>query len=161
MFKKVWISRNLLTFFLYDYKLKLTLSLTKRMKKENYTISELASELDISTSTIRFYEEKRLLSPGRSSGNQRIYTARERGRLRLILRGKRFGASLEEIAEMIGMADTEVNEVRQIETSMYYLEKKITELNNHKKELKLFERELLDLKKKFSQRLGELKDQDK
>jgi DNA-binding transcriptional MerR regulator len=80
------------------------------MKNRNYTISELASELDISPSSIRFYEEKGLLSPERSSGNQRIYTHRERVRLKLILRGKRFGATLDEIAEMIGMADADVNE---------------------------------------------------
>ena len=63
-------------------------------------------------------------------------------RLKLILRGKRFGASLDEIAEMIGMADVDINEKKQIETSLFYLEKKFSELENHKKELKLFEKDL-------------------
>ena len=131
------------------------------MKKNTYTISELASELDISTSSIRFYEEKGLLSPERSSGNQRIYTYRERGRLKLILRGKRFGASLEEIAEMIGIADDDVNESKQIETSLFYIEKKFEELEIHKKELKFFERELVDLKGKLTERLKNIRSSDK
>ncbi len=126
------------------------------MKKETYTISELAAELDISPSSIRFYEDKNLLSPQRSSGNQRIYSHRDRVRLKLILRGKRFGASLDEIAEMVGMADVDINERKQIETSLFYLEKKTIELENHKKELKLFERDLADLKKKLLERLHQL-----
>ncbi len=127
------------------------------MKKDKYTISELASEFEISPSSIRFYEEKGLLSPGRSAGNQRIYTHRDRGRLKLILRGKRFGATLDEIAEMVGMADTDVNEKKQIETSLFYLEKKAAELEDHKKELKLFEKDLAELKKKLLERLNQLK----
>jgi len=128
-----------------------------KMEKDTYTISELASELDISPSSIRFYEDKGLLSPKRSTGNQRIYTHRDRGRLKLILRGKRFGATLDEIAEMVGMADADINEKKQIETSLYYLEKKVSELENHKKELKLFERDLADLRKKLLERLNQIK----
>jgi DNA-binding transcriptional MerR regulator len=123
------------------------------MKKDNFTISELAAELEISASTIRFYEDKGLLSPARTQGNQRIYTHRERGRLKLILRGKRFGATLEEIAEMIGMADTDFNEKVQIDKSLYYLDKKYQEIQNHKKEIKLFENDLMLLKKKLIERL--------
>jgi DNA-binding transcriptional MerR regulator len=126
------------------------------MKKDTYTISELASELEISPSSIRFYEDKGLLLPRRSTGNQWIYTHRDRGRLKLILRGKRFGATLDEIAEMVGMADADVNEKKQIETSLFYLEKKVTELENHKKELKLFERDLAELRKKLLERLNQL-----
>jgi DNA-binding transcriptional MerR regulator len=127
------------------------------MKTDTYTISELASELDISPSSIRFYEDKGLLSPQRSTGNQRIYTHKERGRLKLILRGKRFGASLDEIAEMVGMADADINEKKQIETSLYYLDKKFIELENHKKEIKLLEKDLAELKKKLTERLNQLK----
>ena len=70
--------------------------------RTNYTISDLAEEFHISTRTIRFYEEKSLISPGRTKGNHRIYSRRDRARLRLILRGKRFGYTLEEIAETRG-----------------------------------------------------------
>ncbi len=126
------------------------------MDKETFTISELAAELEISTPTIRFYEDKGLLSPARTQGNQRVYTHRERARLKLILRGKRFGATLDEIAEMIGMADTDFNEKKQIEKSLYYLEKKYNEIQNHKKEIKLFENDLLSLKKKLLERLSSI-----
>jgi len=60
-----------------------------------YSISELADELDISTRAIRFYEEKGLISPKRTKGNHRIYSKRDRTRLKLILRGKRLGYSLD------------------------------------------------------------------
>lgn len=126
------------------------------MDKDTYTISQLASELEISTSTIRFYEEKGLLSPARTQGNQRFYTHRERGRLKLILRGKRFGATLDEIAEMVGLADAEYNEKQQIEKSLYYVEKKYKEIGEHKKEIRLFEKDLLALKKMLLDRLGKI-----
>ncbi len=83
--------------------------------KSTYTISQIADELDISTRTIRFYEEKGLISPKRTNGNQRIYTSRNKARLKLILRGKRFGFSLDEIADMIGMANADPDELEQIE----------------------------------------------
>ena len=74
--------------------------------KHTFTISELAAQLDISPRTIRFYEKKGLISPRRTPGNQRVYTPKDRARLKLILRGKRFGFSLDEIAEMNGMPDS-------------------------------------------------------
>ncbi len=124
--------------------------------EETFTISELASQLDISPSAIRFYEEKGLISPARSAGNQRVYTKQNRARLKLILRGKRFGASLEEIAEMIGPPIGEINEAKQIERSLYYIDKRFKELQNQKKEIVVFEKELLMLKKKLLSRLKEI-----
>ena len=129
--------------------------------EEKYTISELASELDISTATIRFYEEKGLISPQRTSGNQRTYTKKERARLKLILRGKKFGASLNEIAEMIGLADSQINEIDQIEKSLYYLEKKHAEVEAHIKEIALFENDLLALKTKLIKRKNEITNKSK
>lgn len=128
----------------------------KYMNSEKYTISELAAEFDISPSTIRFYEEKGLLVPERSQGNQRVYSQKHRGRLKLILRGKRFGATLDEIAEMIGMADADVSEVEQIDKSLYYINKKFEEIQIHKNEIKLFEEDLLALKEKLVHRKDEL-----
>ncbi len=125
--------------------------------KDKYTISELASDLDISTSAIRFYEDKGLISPERTPGNQRIYTKKERARLKLILRGKRFGASLNEIAEMIGLADSHINEIEQIEKSLYYLEKKHAEVEAHIKEIAMFENDLMALKEKLLKRKNEIK----
>ena len=124
--------------------------------KDKFTISELASELDISTSTIRFYEEKGLISPERTSGNQRVYTKKERIRLKLILRGKRFGATLQEISEMIGFADTDINELNQIDKSLFYLEKKEIEVETHIKEMEIFKKDLLALKNKLLKRKSEI-----
>ncbi len=129
--------------------------------KDKFTISELASELDISTSTIRFYEEKGLISPERTSGNQRVYTKKDRIRLKLILRGKRFGATLQEISEMIGFADTDINELNQIDKSLYYLEKKQIEVETHIREMEIFEKDLLALKNKLLKRKSEINNNNK
>ena len=122
-----------------------------------YSISELARELDISPRSIRFYEEKRLISPQRNKANQRIYTKRDRARLKLILRGKRFGYSLYEIEEMIGMTDVNMSEASQIEKSLTYGAKKLTELRSRIDELRLLEQDLLNVKAKLVKRLEELK----
>ena len=126
-------------------------------ERETFTISELALQLDISPSTIRFFEEKRLLSPKRTSGNQRLYTTHERGRLKLIIRGKHFGASLDEIAEMVGLADMEIKENEQIDRSLYYIDKKFQEVQHKKEEIVLFENDLLSLKEKLLSHRKELK----
>ncbi len=67
-----------------------------------YTISELASEFGVTARTLRFYEDKGLLTPCRE-GHSRIFDAADRARLRLILRGKRVGFALDEIREMLDM----------------------------------------------------------
>jgi len=131
------------------------------LMKDKYTISELASDLDISTSAIRFYEDKGLISPERTPGNQRFYTKKERARLKLILRGKRFGASLNEIAEMIGLADSEINEIDQIKKSLFYLEKKEEEIKTHMREIMIFEEDLLALKNKLLKRKSEIINKNK
>jgi DNA-binding transcriptional MerR regulator len=122
-----------------------------------YSISELAREFDISPRTIRFYEEKKLIAPRRTKGNQRIYRKRDRARLKLILRGKRFGYALDEIAEMIGMTDVDMSEVTQIEKSLAYGEKKLAEIRDRIEELRLLEEDLLNVKERLTKRLTELK----
>ncbi len=126
-------------------------------EKNTFTISELAAQLDLSPSTIRFYEDKGLISPARTPGNQRVYTKKDRARLRLILRGKYFGATLDEIAEMIGHADADVNEISQIEKSLEYIESKFMELQRKREEMDLFESDLKNLKDNLAGRLDELK----
>ncbi|MDP6692158.1 MAG: MerR family DNA-binding transcriptional regulator [Alphaproteobacteria bacterium] len=69
-----------------------------------YTISELAAEFGITARAIRFYEDKKLLQPERN-GLNRVYDRRDRGRLQLILRGKRVGFSLSDISEMLDLYD--------------------------------------------------------
>lgn len=125
--------------------------------KPTYTISRIAELLDISTRTIRFYEEKGLIIPRRTAGNQRIYTSANKARLKLILRGKRFGFSLDEIAEMIGIADADINEIEQIEKSLIFGDAKLKEIKERKKDLTLLEQDLLETKRKLLKRLSELR----
>ncbi len=79
----------------------------------SYGISELAREFNVTTRTIRFYEDKALLAPERQ-GQRRVYSPRDRVRLRLIMRGKRLGFSLDEIREMIDLYDDDPSEVAQL-----------------------------------------------
>lgn len=129
----------------------------KSDKQDQYTISELATLLEISPSTIRFYEDKKLITPARTSGNQRVYSRKDKARLKLILRGKRFGFSLDEIAEIIGFWDVEVNERSQIEKSLSYTDKRIEELVNRRRELDLLESDMLVMRQKLLDRLDQLK----
>lgn len=70
-----------------------------------YTISALAREFDITPRAIRFYEDQGILSPSRA-GRNRVYAARDRARLKLLLRGKRLGLSLSEVRSLIDMYDS-------------------------------------------------------
>lgn len=126
-------------------------------KDRTYTISALATEFEISPRTIRFYEEKGLISPSRTRGNQRKYSKRDRARLKLILRGKRFGYSLDEIAEMIGMTDVDMSEREQIERSLAFGEKKLAEIRERIQDLELLEQDMLSVKEKLVKTLAELK----
>ncbi len=76
-------------------------------------IAELASEFGITTRTIRFYEDQGLIAPDRS-GQRRVYAPRDRVRLKLIMRGKRLGFSLDEIREMIDIYDADPTEKAQL-----------------------------------------------
>ena len=73
-----------------------------QVSEETFTISELAAEFEITSRSIRFYEDKGLLQP-RRAGLNRIYSRRDRARLNIILRGKRLGFSLAEIKEMFAL----------------------------------------------------------
>jgi len=125
-------------------------------EKQDFTISQLAEEFDISTRTIRFYEEKGLIAPRRSKGNQRIYTRRDRARLKLILRGKRFGYSLDEISEMMGMNDIDMNEADQIRKALEYGDRKLLEIRTRVEELTLLEQDNRSVKGKLIERLAEI-----
>ena len=79
-----------------------------------YSIGELAEEFGITSRTLRVYEEEGLLDPQRE-GTRRVYSERNRVRLRLILRGKRLGWSLSEIRESFDLYDSSLGEVAQLE----------------------------------------------
>jgi DNA-binding transcriptional MerR regulator len=121
-----------------------------------WTIRQLAGEFDISTRTIRFYEEKALLAPARTNGGHRLYTRRDRARLKLILRGKRFGFSLEEIVDMIGMATDDIDEKEQIRRTLSYADRSLREIRERLEELKMFEAEILEMQEKLNDRMQRL-----
>ncbi|RJP42975.1 MAG: MerR family transcriptional regulator [Desulfobacteraceae bacterium] len=127
--------------------------------KENIllTISDIAEQLDISTRAIRFYEEKGLILPGRTKGNHRVYTRRDRTRLKLIMRGKRLGYSLDEIAEMIGLAEFNKDEIEQLKTSLAFGERKLKEINERMEELMILKQDLLAIQQKIINRLEEIR----
>jgi len=109
---------------------------------KNYSISDLASEFDVTTRTIRFYEEKGFLKPARE-GTRRIYSPSDRIKLRLILRGKRLGLSLDESAEIVLMYGSPRNNRRQLEKLLARIREKQVELKSQQQDLEFM---LLDLR---------------
>lgn len=81
--------------------------------ESNFSIGDLAREFDVTTRTIRFYEDEGLLSPARR-GQTRLFKQRDRTRLKLIQRGKRLGFSLAEIREIVDMYDAPPGEAGQL-----------------------------------------------
>ena len=88
------------------------------------TISEMCAEYDVTARTLRFYEAKELLSPLRE-GSRRLFTRRDRARLKLILMGKRFGFSLEEIRQLLNLYDIGDQQLTQLQqTSALAIERR-------------------------------------
>jgi len=90
-------------------------------ERAEFSISELAREFDITPRAIRFYEDQGLLAPKRD-GQRRIYTPRDRTRLKLTLRGKRLGLTLSEIRELIDMYEPGRDARPQLERFLALLE---------------------------------------
>ena len=86
----------------------------------SYSITELAQEFDITPRAIRFYEDLGLLNPARV-GRQRVYSLRDRTRLKLTLRGKRLGLSLQEIKQLVDLYDTPSGGARQLQAFLEIL----------------------------------------
>jgi len=100
----------------------------------NYSISELAEEFGVTTRTIRFYEEKGLVHP-RREGQKRLYSAADRVRIKLILRGKRIGMSLQESVEVIDMYDPEHNNRDQLHALIWTVADKRARLLRQKQDI--------------------------
>ena len=93
-----------------------------------YSISDLCKDFDITTRTIRHYEDLGLLSPSRR-GQSRVYTPSDRTRLRLILRGKRLGLSLEDSRQIIDMYEPGKTNIDQLNTLIDAIRVQRTKLN--------------------------------
>ena len=122
-----------------------------------YSIRELSQEFDVTTRTLRFYEEKGLLSPTRS-GRNRTYSAADRARLILILRGKTLGLSLEQSADLIAMYDPASNNKKQLETLIDKIQTRRRQLEVQKQEL---ERMIIDLEAWEERTRGATEDKEK
>ncbi|WP_035020997.1 MerR family transcriptional regulator [Anoxybacillus flavithermus] len=121
-----------------------------------YTISQLAEQFDISTRTIRYYEERGLISPIRTESGQRLYTKKDRAVLKLILRGKRFGFSLEEIHEMIRLFDNDRTGRKQLEKTIAYGEQKLKEVTERIEDLMQLKQEMESILADFRERLQKM-----
>lgn len=124
--------------------------------ERTWTISELAKELDTTPRSIRFYEEKHLISPLRTEGDQRLFTRRDRTRLKLILRGKRFGLSLDQISDILGVYSTDMDEAEQIRKAMDYLSRALDDLAQRKQDIEVMMRDLLMILGGMRTRLAQL-----
>ena len=116
----------------------------------SYTISDLAKEFDLTTRAIRFYEDMGLLSPQREGvgGRSRVYSARDRTRLKLTLRAKRLGLSLTEAKDIIDLYDSPRDTGVQLQKFLAVLaahklelEEQMTDLQANLEEVKLHEKE--------------------
>ncbi|WP_298634393.1 MerR family DNA-binding transcriptional regulator [uncultured Umboniibacter sp.] len=119
-----------------------------------YTISELAQEFDITTRSIRFYEEKGLITPQRE-GTKRLFSSADRVRLKLILRGKRLGMTLEQSAEIINLYNPEDGNRRQRAQLIQQLENRRQQLLSQREDIDLSLRELDQLQQHVEQQQEE------
>jgi DNA-binding transcriptional MerR regulator len=101
---------------------------------DSYSISELAQEFGVTTRTIRFYEDQGLLSPTRA-GATRVFSNRDRVRLKLALRGKRLGFSLAEIRELFALYDVSRDEKKQLEEFLARLERRRALLEQQREDI--------------------------
>lgn len=106
-----------------------------------YSISDLSKEFDITTRSIRFYEDQGLLKP-RRRGQTRIYSLKDRVRLKLILRGKRLGFSLAETRRLFKLYDADKSSHAQLNTMLALIEEKKTSLQQQMDDIKVVLMEL-------------------
>jgi DNA-binding transcriptional MerR regulator len=104
------------------------------MADDVMTIREMCDEFDVTPRTLRFYESKELLFPSRV-GQKRLFTRRDRARLKLILRGKRFGFSLEEIRQLLDLYDRGDQQQTQIATAYSVAERRLAEMERQRDDL--------------------------
>ena len=122
-----------------------------------YTISELAKEFGLTTRTLRYYEELGMLKPKRTETGNRIYEKKEYARLKIIMRGKKYGFSLEEIKEIVLLFDKDRTGVKQLEKTIESAEKKLQEVNERIRELDELKQEFESMIEGLSQNLYSLK----
>ena len=104
------------------------------MSTETLTIREMCDAFDVTPRTLRFYEAKELLFPERA-GQKRLFTKRDRARLKLILRGKRFGFSLEEIHQLLDLYYKGDGQMSQLQQTFDLASTRLTDLEKQRTDL--------------------------
>ena len=115
------------------------------MSDDLKTIRQMCDEFDVTPRTLRFYESKELLSPIRE-GQKRLFTRRDRARLKLILRGKRFGFSLEEIRQLLDLYGAGEQQYTQLSKTYEIAQARLDDLKSRRSEL---EEAIEDLEKQL------------
>lgn len=118
-----------------------------------YSIRDLADEFDVTTRTLRFYEEKGLLNPKRDN-QTRTYSNADRTRLRLILRGKRLGLTLEESSNIILMYDPINQNTNQLQALIEKIQEKRVQLIEQQRDLELMLQDLDDAEERCRESLN-------
>ena len=121
-------------------------------ERAEFSISELAQEFDVTPRAIRFYEDQGLLAP-RRDGQRRIYTPRDRTRLKLTLRGKRLGLTLAEIRELIDMYEPGRDDRAQLERFREVLEAHRKSLAQQRADIEAQLAEIQTFEKRIQQQL--------
>ncbi|MCB2125895.1 MAG: MerR family DNA-binding transcriptional regulator [Rhodobacteraceae bacterium] len=104
------------------------------MSDDLMTIREMCDAFEVTPRTLRFYEAKELLFPIRD-GQKRLFTRRDRGRLKLILRGKRFGFSLEDIRQLLDLYDLDDQKNMQLTRTLEMAERRKSEMQSQRDEI--------------------------
>jgi len=118
-----------------------------------FTITELAAEFDITPRAIRFYEEAGLLEPGRK-GRNRVYSPRDRTRLKLTLRGKRLGLALQEIKQLVDMYDSQASAAPQLKAFLAILARHREQLEQQRDDIEVTLGEIRQHEKRCRALLG-------
>ena len=121
-------------------------------ERAEFSIGELATEFDVTPRAIRFYEDQGRLAP-RRDGQRRIYTPRDRTRLKLTLRGKRLGLTLSEIRELIDLYEPGRDERPQLERFLAVLESHKASLLQQRADIEAQLAEILSSEKRIKKRL--------
>ena len=121
---------------------------------ETMTIRQMCDAFGVTARTLRFYEAKELLAPIRE-GQKRLFTRRDRGRLKLILRGKKFGFSLEEIRQLLDLYETEGGAEAQLRATREIGNRQLTQMISQQAALEEAIGELRELLSGMDERLGE------
>jgi len=119
-----------------------------------YTITELAAEFDITARAIRFYEDVGLLMPARA-GRNRVYTQRDRTRLKLTLRGKRLGLSLLEIKQLVTMYDSPSDKRPQLSAFLGVLAEHRRQLEQQREDIEITLAEIAQHEERCRSLLGQ------